>query len=164
MKKTFSLILAVAMMLTASLQAASLVTALSANSLTSVIASPSYLVSVQVANATGAAGTLRLVDTASTNQTYVRAAFTVPFTYATNIVSTFTNINGVVTSITNAAYFTVNTSVANATNYYNSLNVMSVPANSTITWYPVNGAFTHFGLCATNDAALTITTTYAPLN
>lgn len=160
MKKFFIILLA----LTAgfAVQAASVVTALSANSLTSVLTSPSYLISVQVANATGSAATLRLVDTSSTNQTYVRAAFTVPTTYATNIVSSYTSINGVVTTITNSAYFTVNSTVAAATNYYNSINVMTIPANSTVTWQPVNGAYALYGLCATNDAALTITTTYAP--
>lgn len=164
MKKFFSSILVSLMLLSASaIQAASVVTALATNSITSVLTVPAYLISVQVANATGVTATVSLVDAPSTVLTNVVGSFTLPLTYATNIVSTFTNVNGVVTSITNAAVFTASTTVAQSTNNYPFLNTLVIPANSTVVWSPINGAYVQRGLTATNNAVVTLTTSYAPV-
>lgn len=162
MKKFISILTALAFTLT-SVFAIDDVRSLSANSTTSIATSGIYLASVQIQNATGAAAVVRLIDAPSTTLTYTRGSFTLPLSYATNYVTTYTNINGVTTSVTNAAIFTTTQTIAATTNSYKTVQLLNVPANSTTTWTPVNGAYMIYGLTSTNDAAVTATFSYATI-
>lgn len=163
MKKFFNILLVMAALLTSRVLAIDVVTSLATNDTQSISSSGIYIASVTIQNATGVTGTFRLLDAPSTSLTYTRGSFTVPTSYSTNYVSTYTNINGVVTSVTNSALFTLNTTVAASTNSYKTINLITVPANSTVTWTPVNGAYTVFGLLVTNNIVSTMTTSYAPI-
>lgn len=165
MKKFMNSLIVTLLLLLTTLRVSAIdvVTSLATNDTQSVASSGIYIASVTIQNATGVTDTVRLIDAPSTSLTYTRGSFTVPTSYTTNYVSTYTNINGVVTSVTNSALFTLNTTVAATTNSYRTINLFTVPANTTVTWTPVNGAYTVYGLLVTNNAVSTMTTSYAPI-
>lgn len=163
MKKLFSLSLALLLLTLQNVFGVTVVSSLVTNGTASIVGDGVYIASVQVANATGVTAYVSLFDAPSTSLTYTRAAFTYPSSYTTNIVTTYTNINGVSTSVTNSAVYTYTATAAAATNSYRLINTITVPANSTVTWTPVNGYYTVYGILATNNAVTTATTTYAPL-
>lgn len=163
MKKFFKILLVMFALISSQVLGIDVVTSLATNDTQSVSSSGIYIASVTIQNATGVTGTVRLIDAPSTSLTYTRGSFTVPSSYTTNYVTTYTNINGVTTSVTNSALFSLNTTVAASTNNYKTINLFTVPANTTVTWTPVNGAYTVYGLLVTNNAVCTMTTSYAPI-
>ena len=160
MKKFISIIVATFALLSSAM-AIDQVNVIASNTPTAILTQPVLVTQVSVANATGVTATVALYDAPSTTLTYTRAAFSVPVSYTTNMVTTYTNINGVSTSVTNAALYTLTTSVAAATNSYRAVTTLSIPANTTLTWTPVNGAYVNYGLATTNSAAVTVTTSYS---
>jgi hypothetical protein len=143
----------------AALQVAS-IPAATTNSLQTV---PIQLQSVAIANGTTNTLTIAFIDAPSTILTNTTSAYTNWVSYTTNIVLTFTNINGVVESRTNTALFSSPNPVSALTNNYRMLNLTVVPASSTVTWQPSGGAYCSYGLLVTNSAAATVTLNYTTL-
>lgn len=167
MKKFISIIVATFALLNSAM-AIDQVNVIASNTPTVILSQPVMLTSVSVANATGVTATVCLVDSNSktsgpnsNGMTYTRAAFTTRTSYATNYVTDYTNINGVVTSVTNAANYTLESTTPATTNSYRVINTIIVPANTTLTWTPVNGAYANYGVVSTNSAAVTVTTAYS---
>lgn len=119
----------------------------------------------QVTVAAGATNlTLALFDAPSTSLTYVRGAYATFNQYTTNIVTIFTNTGGVLQTNTNSGVYTYQVTNGNATNSFKLLTRLTVPANTTVTWTPINGASTTFGVLATNDAGIATATFTATPN
>lgn len=150
-------------------------TALSVNAVTSVTTITSsatttnallptaqlYVSQITVANATAVTNTLAFYDAPTNVLAWTRAAYTNTVTFSTNIVQTFTNFSGVTQSVTNAAVYTVSNPVAAATSNYKSLTTIVVGPGSTVTYTPVNGLLTSFGLAATSLTNATVTVEYS---
>lgn len=92
--------------------------------------------------------TLSVTDTSGTNQfvyihdnsaattNRVRPSYTAMLSYPTNQVVAYTNIAGVVTSVTNAIQYTATTTISAVTNSSRIVNVIQLPASGTVTWLP----------------------------
>lgn len=122
-----------------------------------------FIAQVTVANATAVTNTLSLYDAPTNVLTWTRGAYTNTYTYATNIVQTWTNFSGVSTSVTNAAVFTASNPVAAATNDYRLLTSIVVGPGATVTYTPVNGLLTSFGLAAKSLTNATVTVEYSDI-
>lgn len=167
MKKFISILVATFALLNSAM-AIDQVNVIASNTPTVLLSQPVQIASVTVANATGVTATVCLVDSSSKTSgpngnglTYTRAAFTTTTSYTTNMVTDYTNINGVATSVTNSALYTLTSTTAATTNNYRVINTIVVPANTTLTWTPVNGAYANNGVLSTNSAAVTVTTSYS---
>jgi len=120
--------------------------------------------SASFVNATTNAVTLKLYDGPSTSTNYVRAAFTQPTGYVTNIVSSFTNpASGVTETTTNEFFYTYNATVAASTNTYRLIGTFTVSASSTLQWQPTDPAPGYLGILGVATDNITATINYTPL-
>ena len=122
-----------------------------------------YLIQeIVLANAGAGPTTVSFFDAESTNQTYVRTAFTNTTSYITNIVTTFTNYNGWIQTNTNTGTFSFSSTYGATTNSRVKLVSLAVGPTNTVTYRPINGLSGGYGLVVTNLAAtnLSVTVTY----
>jgi len=139
------------------------VTTTSANTNSILSSNQVYIASVTIANNTAQPLQVALFDAPTNVLTFSASAYTNYTTYATNYVVVFTNFSGVVQSNTNAAVFTEARSIPAATRNYRLLVYQAVGASSTVTYNPIGGLTTDYGICSTNNTNCTITVTYSGL-
>jgi len=120
-----------------------------------------YISEITIANLVAQPLQVALFDAPSTNLTFTAGAYTNSFTYPTNYVVVFTNYSGIVQSNTNAATFTELRSIASHSVSYRLLASVAVGASSTVTYKPIDGLTTSYGVCSTNNTNCTITVTYS---
>lgn len=114
-------------------------------------------------NAATNAVTLTFVDSPTNTTTYVVGAYTNNVLTLGNVITTFTNILGVVQSSTNNTLTSTLTVQAATTNSYRTVLVQLVPASATVTYTPPSGLQTGFGLSASTTATnVTATINYLP--
>lgn len=113
-----------------------------------------------VTGTTTNAGRIRVFDSPTNSMTYSNASYTIPFTYATNYITTWTNYYGVTNSFTNIAIIDTTTTVAAATNLY-PMRFFGVTGTNQSTVF--DGTYTFInGLWATNESvggSVTVTIT-----
>jgi len=103
-----------------------------------------------ITSTTTNASRIRVFDTPTNSMTYSNASYTIPFTYATNYVTIWTNYFGVTNSFTNVAIIDTTTTVAASTNLY-PVRFTGISPTNTSTVY--DGAYTFInGLWATNES------------
>lgn len=105
--------------------------------------------------------TLAFFDSSNTNQTYIVTAHTNRIGYLTNIVTSWTDINGVANVMTNNAMAYIDSTVASNTYTLPKPLMLVVPANTTYTYTPATPLFFGRGILMTNDASCTVTATYS---
>lgn len=109
------------------------------------------------------AANVKFVDSVTATNTYVSPAYTGVTTYATNVITTYTNYFGVTQNITNVALVDVATSVAASTNSFPIRFQANIGTNTTALFSGVDYMFVN-GIWATNTAsgtgATTVTITY----
>lgn len=128
-----------------------------------LLTQPFVLTSITIVNNTATNSYLTLFDTASTNQTYSIGAYTNYSTYATNWVRAYTNMNSVVTTVTNAGLYTLAVAHGAGTGYYPKLAQLSIPASTTLTYTPETPVYFSRGLLLTNTHDSDITVTYSTI-
>lgn len=134
-----------------SLQAATISTSLTDNTLQNVKTTGFALTSVTFANAGATAASVALWDTSATNLYQSIGAYTNSTSYTTNIVTLLTLPSGVIQTNTNTGTFTYATTVAANTNsVYTKKLFMVIPASTTTTYTPVTPIVFTFGLTYTN--------------
>lgn len=118
---------------------------------------------VVVANAGTGPVNVAFFDAESTNQTYVRGAFTNTTSYTTNYVTVFTNFSGMLQTNTNSGIWSYAQSFLAMTNSRaRIIPTMVVGATNTLTYTPTVPPSGGFGLVVTNTAGtnVTVTVTY----
>lgn len=92
---------------------------------------------IQLSDTSGSANTFLLYDNSSASSTnIVSAAYTARSTYSTNVIFSFTDPLGNTQYTTNTYLYSVNSTVAAATNEARRVHIVTVPANSTVIWTP----------------------------
>ena len=132
----------------------------------SILTNGCEIFSLTCVNATGSAITVRFVDNNTTNLVWTNTSYTVPYTYSTNLVTILTNnyLGNVTSTNTNTVLVTTSTTVAANTNIpFATLAVISIPANSSTTYRPVNPLNAWRGVAVTNSGAVDISVEYAPI-
>ena len=109
------------------------------------------------------ATTLKLVDSVNTTNTYLSPAYTGVTSYATNVITTYTNFFGVVNNVTNVQLVDVSTSVSATTNNFPVRFQAYVGTNTSQLYSGVDYMFVN-GIWATNitsgSGSTTVTSTY----
>lgn len=133
-------------------------------SLTSVIGVPASIGSIVFANASAGAISLTLTDSPTNSLTYLTAAYTNSIVTTGTTVTTYTNILGVIQSMTNNTS-TRSLSVQGAlTNNYPTFLSVVVPAGSAYTWTPSVPQPVLRGLAISSSATnVTASITYRPI-
>lgn len=107
-------------------------------------------------------GKLSIYDTPNGNIMYTNTGYTLPVTYVTNVISTYTNYFGATNSITNVALIHTTSTVASNIYSYPLRFVGQAGTNASAT-FDGNWTFTR-GVYATNTTigggAVTVTLTY----
>lgn len=107
---------------------------------------------------------ITLVDSPTNSLVYVQPAITNIYSYGTNVVTTYTNYYGVVTSLTNFSLIDTTNIIAASTNSYKTITVAAPGGTSVYVNNP--NWIVQYGLWATNTGAATqsgtITVTYQP--
>lgn len=118
-----------------------------------------YVVS-SISVVTGDTNTIfRVYDYASTNLTYTNAAYTNMTRYTTNVVQTYTNVNGVTNSFTNTMMYVDVTVTAATTNTYSPI-ITYAAASGTVTTFTDKLVLAK-GLVISNDCPATVIVTYS---
>ena len=162
MKHLFKILTIASLVLFTQSLKADVVSAAYASGTNNLKAAAIQLKGLTLANGTGSAITVALFDAPSTGFTYVAAAYTSAGYYQTNVVTTYTNIQGA--TFTNTLSYTVpyTTSVAQTTNNYSTITRITVPANTTTVWAPSTQLNVNDGLLVTNNGTITVTADYLP--
>lgn len=163
MKKLFLLIGLVGSLFTA--QAAQLSVNLLASQRTNIFSATGVaLTSITFANTNAATAlNITLIDNNATNQLYSISQYTNRIAYKTNIVSSWTDINGVTTVMTNDAMAYIDNTVAAYNGNYSRVLTLFVPAATTYTYTPATPLFFGRGVLITNDASVNITATVSSI-
>lgn len=136
----------------ASAQAATTAQALSGAATNSVVGSAVKVNSIVVANGGTNVLYLTVFDAPSTTLTYTNGAFTSYSQSLSNYVTAYTNVLGISESWTNrVVVFATNTTAA-ATNNFNTMLTLVVPAGTTQTYTPVSTFVATRGVLLTNSA------------
>ena len=104
---------------------------------------------------------IRIVDAPTNTFTYTNAAYIQVQTYATNVITSYTNYFGVVNSFTNLGIIDVTNTVAASTNNYPVRFVAISPTNTSSIFQGIY-SFNN-GVWATNESlggSVTVTVTY----
>lgn len=138
MKKKLFTILSLGLIATLAVRAALLIVSGTLSSGVNLVYSgASSLQEIQLSDTSGSANTFLLYDNNSASSTnIVSASYTARTTYSTNVVFTFTDPNGNTQYTTNTYLYSVNSTVAAATNEARRVHIVTVPANSTVVWTP----------------------------
>ena len=120
--------------------------------------------SFQVTDTSGSANRIYIRDNDSTSITnIVMPAYTYYTTTATTSTNTFVNYDGVTNStVQTALILTLNTNAA-STNAARLVNMISSPANATVTWTPTSAQGVTHGIQLYSVGTTTYTLTYLPL-
>jgi hypothetical protein len=166
MKSIFSKLLATvaALAFNFTVQAATATYGPNTTALTAVLTQPASISSIVFANAATNAVSLTLTDTPTNTLTYVTSAYTNSVTTTGTTVQTYTNILGVVQSMTNLTS-TRSLSVQGAlTNNYPTFLTVVVPASGSYTWTPSVPQPVLRGLAISSTATnVTASITYQPV-
>ena len=101
---------------------------------------------------------ITIVDTTTNSLTYVNPAYTQYSSYATNLITTYTNFFGTVQSLTNLVLIDVSSSVAQSTNLNTVILTATAATNSTVAYTPVS-FFANKGIWVTNTGSGNATVT-----
>jgi len=128
------------------------------------VARPAALASIQVTDTSGSANRVYVRDNSSASTTnIVRSAYTYYTTTSSAVVTSFTNYDGVVHSITNTVLVTSLSTNAASTNAARLINLINVPANGTVTWTPTSAQGASYGIQLYSAAGLNYQLVYLPL-
>lgn len=160
------LIISALLAATALAQAESATTIVTANSCSNLLANFSgsaRVTGIVITSEATTANNVKFIDSPSDTLTYVAPAYTSVTTYATNVITTYTNYFGVTQNITNVALVETVTDVAASTNNYPVRFQTAVGTNTSVAYTGVNYYFGN-GIWATNAAtgtgSATVTITY----
>ena len=165
MKKYF---LIAALLAATTAQAAQLTTVITANATSNLLAAATFrgsarVTDILISTPAATASALKFIDSPTVTNTYVSPAYTGITTYATNVITTYTNFFGVVNSVTNVQLVDVSTSVSASTNNYPIRFQANVGTNTSVLYSGVDYQFVN-GIWATNTASgtgsATVTITY----
>ena len=95
--------------------------------------------------------TIKIYDAPSNLTTWTNGAYASRSQYTTNLVTTWTNYNGIVTSQTNSVLYIYTNEVAAAAISYKLLKTATIAAWESSTWTPLNGVYYSYVLLATNN-------------
>jgi hypothetical protein len=170
MKKLFSLIAMIALVMSVSVNAATSSVVFGASGSTDLVDglvdSNTTINSVTMANASGSAITVSIYNAPvasdeAADLSYVIPSFTAWTRYSTNIVESYTNFFGVVQSRTNTVQYMAENTFGPYTNSYSAVNTFEVPANTTLTWTPTTAVIMDIGTVVQVSATnLTATVNY----
>lgn len=155
MKKFFKSLILGLSLVALNLQAADVSVNVANAVATNLLTGQIQLEEIEVINNGGSTVTVRIYDAPSTNVTWTNSQYSVPTSYTTNLVTVFTNYNGILTTNTNTVLYTVNTTVSAAPVNYRLLKSFTIAAGASSTWTPVNGVYLSYGLMATNNVTNT---------
>lgn len=159
--KKFLLVIGLALGLL-SMQAAQVSSSIPAAARTNILLSTSgALTSLLIANTGAAVLNIAVIDNNATNQTYSISQYTNRISYKTNIVTSWTDINGVANVLTNDAMVYIDQTVAAYNGSYTKVLMLTVPTNTTFTYTPINPIMFGKGILITNDVACNLTATYS---
>lgn len=135
MKTIKNLLLAAVLFVSVSVSAQQqqLLTSLTANTASNLLASAYIIDNFIVINSTTNIATLKFYDSSSTSTTLVQAAYSSYASYATNYSTVFTNEANVLVTNTFVGIYTAPTVHTIATNTRPSIYTLIVPASSTLT-------------------------------
>lgn len=135
MKLIKNLLAAVALFVavSASAQQQQLLTSLTANTASNLLAKAYIIDNFIVINSTTNIATLKFYDSSTTSTTMVQAAYTSYSSYATNFSTVFTNEANVLVTNSFTGIYTAPTSNTVATNTRPAIYTLIVPASSTLT-------------------------------
>lgn len=159
-KKSLALLALVLLPLSVSLQAQQtmVLTPLTANTVSNIVAAPVIVDTIQLLNATTNNATLYFFDAATAITNYVQAAYTSYTTYTTNYNVVWTNQNAVLVTNTFNGLYTAPVANSAATNTRPALLTVVVPANTVLN--KDVKIQTVLGLTAVGNQNLTLITTY----
>ena len=116
------------------------------------------ITSVVVTAPTTSHASIKMIDAITNSLTYVNPAYTMYSSYATNLITTYTNFFGATNSITNLVLVDISTAVAISTNLNPVILTATAPTNSTIVFNPVS-FFVNNGIWVTNTGPTNVTVT-----
>ena len=127
------------------------------NMLSSFIGS-AKITGVFLTSPTANTASITIVDTSTNSLTYVNPAYTQYSSYATNLITTYTNFFGTVQSLTNLVLVDVSSSVAQSTNLNTVILTATAATNSMVAFTPVS-FFVSKGIWVTNTGSGNATVT-----
>lgn len=136
MKTTLKLLISLGLALGASAQTVFLSGVTAAATVKQAATNGVALLTLTVTDTSGTNQVVYIHDNSASTTNRVRPAYTAMLSYPTNQVVSYTNIAGVVTSVTNAIQYTATTTVSAVTNSSRIVNAIQLPASGTVTWLP----------------------------
>lgn len=123
--------------------------------------SPVRITQITAASAASTAANVGFMDTYTNQLGFTNAAFITTSTYATNVISLYTNYYGATNTFTNVAIVDVTNTVAATTWLYPIKAQIPVPTNTTLQIDALGASFTR-GCWVTNsgNGTATVTVTY----
>ena len=140
MKRTIVFLLGFALTATAALGQILTAGVTAATTAKQVVTNGAAVLSFSVTDTSGALNYVYMRDNDNTalasGTNRALPSYTVVVSYPTNRITTYTNIAGVVYSVTNTVQYTAQTTQATNLVAARLMNLFVVPASGTVTWYP----------------------------
>lgn len=134
-----------------------------ANMGSNIVAGQLYISEITIANSAASALQVALFDAPGTNLTFTVGPFTNFYTTNGTVLTVSTNFFGNTQTNTNTMVYTVAQSVTGMVYSYRPIASISVGASATVTYRPVDGLMTSFGVSCTNNTSCVYTITYSTI-
>lgn len=144
-------------------EAATIVSSPSGASTNNLLASGAAITQVSIANSSGGAVSIRLLDAPSTDLTYTIGAYTNVTRSVVSVTNSYTDRFGNSQSSVGNMVRTTESVTAASTNDYRSLIILTVPNGETFTYTPTTPVVALQGILLTNQDAVDVTIQYAPI-